>query len=597
MNTGDYAVIIAILIYFMVVLIIGFSYARRANKSSSEYFLGGRKVGPWFTALSAEASDMSGYLLMGLPGLAYFTGAADAGWTCIGLALGTYFNWLLVAKRLRRYSEKANDSITLPGFYSNRFHDTKNVVSTVAAVIILIFFCVYTGSCFVTCGKLFNTLFGMDYTVMMIFGAIIVFLYTMVGGYLSVVATDFVQGCLMFFALAVVVIGSIAMAGGVENTAAFLSDIPGYLSMVQTATPEVNADGVQYMIGGAPIFGIPAEYGLLTIISTLSWGLGYFGMPQVLVRFMGIRNDSEIKTSRRIAIVWVVVSMFCAIMIGIIGRYLFPAQYLTQSGAESIFIFLSQVMLPGFLCGLVVSGILAASMSSASSYLLITGSSVAENIFRGVFKKDATDNQVLIVSRITLACVLLFGIAVAWSEDSIIFNVVSYAWAGLGASFGPLTLFSLYWKRTTKSGAIAGMLTGAVSVIVWHNLIKPLGGVFGIYELLPAFILSCLAILIVSLLSKEPSEAIQYEFDHYMDEELVDRHLDAVLEGGIPLKGVNMPVDTPIRPNEAEAVDEKEPVTFKESVAAGAHGEALTRSAEAEGKKAEETITIEEKPE
>ena len=320
-------------------------------------------------------------------------------------------------------------------------------------------------------------------------------------------------------------------------------------------------------------------------------------MPQVLVRFMGIRNDSEIKTSRRIAIVWVVVSMFCAIMIGIIGRYLFPAQYLTQSGAESIFIFLSQVMLPGFLCGLVVSGILAASMSSASSYLLITGSSVAENIFRGVFKKDATDNQVLIVSRITLACVLLFGIAVAWSEDSIIFNVVSYAWAGLGASFGPLTLFSLYWKRTTKSGAIAGMLTGAVSVIVWHNLIKPLGGVFGIYELLPAFILSCLAILIVSLLSKEPSEAIQYEFDHYMDEELVDRHLDAVLEGGIPLKGVNMPVDTPIHPNEAEAVDEKEPVTFKESVVADAHGETLTRSAEAEGKKVEETITIEEKPE
>lgn len=563
MNTGDYAVIIAILIYFMVVLIIGFSYARRANKSSSEYFLGGRKVGPWFTALSAEASDMSGYLLMGLPGLAYFTGAADAGWTCIGLALGTYFNWLLVAKRLRRYSEKANDSITLPGFYSNRFHDSKNIVSTVAAVIILIFFCVYTGSCFVTCGKLFNTLFGMDYTVMMIFGR-----HHRIplhdGRRLPLGRRDRLRAGLPHVLCPGGRRHRIHHHGqaGIENTAAFLSDIPGYLSMVQTATPEVDADGVQYLLGGAPVFGIPAEYGLLTIISTLSWGLGYFGMPQVLVRFMGIRNDSEIKTSRRIAIVWVVISMFCAIMIGIIGRYLFPAQYLTQSGAESIFIFLSQVMLPGFLCGLVVSGILAASMSSASSYLLITGSSVAENIFRGVFKKNATDNQVLIVSRITLACVLLFGIAVAWSEDSIIFNVVSYAWAGLGASFGPLTLFSLYWKRTTKSGAIAGMLTGAVSVIVWHNLVKPLGGVFGIYELLPAFILSCLAIVIVSLLSKEPSKAIQYEFDHYMDEELVDRHLDAVLEGGIPLKGVNMPVDTPILPKEAEEVDEKEPVVF-----------------------------------
>lgn len=597
MNTGDYAVIIAILVYFMVVLIIGFSYARRANKSSSEYFLGGRKVGPWFTALSAEASDMSGYLLMGLPGLAYFTGAADAGWTVIGLAAGTYLNWLLVAKRLRRYSEKAGDSITLPGFYSNRFHDNKNVISTIAAVIILIFFCVYTGSCFVTCGKLFNTLFGMDYTVMMIFGAIIVFLYTMVGGYLSVVATDFVQGCLMFFALAVVVIGSITMAGGVDNTAAFLSDIPGYLSMVQTAVPEVDAEGIQYAIGGAPIFGIPAEYGLLTIVSTLSWGLGYFGMPQVLVRFMGIRNDSEIATSRRIAIVWVVISMFCAIMIGLIGRYLLPTQFLSQSAAESIFIVLSQVMLPGFLCGLVVSGILAASMSSASSYLLITGSSVAENIFRGVFKKDATDNQVLIVSRITLAAVLLFGIAVAWSEDSVIFTVVSYAWAGLGASFGPLTLFSLYWKRATKSGAIAGMLTGAIAVIVWHNFIKPLGGVFGIYELLPAFILSCLAIVVFSLLSKEPEPAVQYEFDHYMDEELVDRHLDAVLEGGIPLKGVNMPVESPIHPDEAEKVEEKDPITFKEGVVADAHGETLTRSAETKDEKAEETITIEDKPE
>ncbi len=551
MNSGDIAVIIAILIYFMAVLIIGFSYARRSNRSSSDYFLGGRKVGPWFTALSAEASDMSGYLLMGLPGLAYFTGAADVGWTAIGLAIGTYLNWLFVAKRLRRYSEKANDSITLPGFYSNRFHDNKNVIGTIAAIIILVFFCVYTGSCFVTCGKLFHTLFGVDYSLMMVFGAIIVFLYTMVGGYLSVVATDFLQGTLMFFALSIVVIGSITMAGGLENTVQFLSDIPGYLTMTQTAVPAVDAEGVQQVRNGAPVFEIPAEYGILTIISTMSWGLGYFGMPQVLVRFMGIRSDAEIKMSRRIAIVWVVISMFCAVMIGLIGRYLIPAQLLTQSVAENIFIVLSQMMLPSFICGIVVSGILAASMSSASAYLLITGSSVAENIFRGVFKKDATDNQVLIVSRITLACVLLFGIVVAWDENSVIFTVVSYAWAGLGASFGPLTLFSLYWRRTTKSGAIAGMITGAVTVLVWHNLIKPLGGVFGIYELLPAFLLGCLAIVVVSLLSKEPSQEIYDEFDHYMDEERVDRNLDAVIEGGIPLQGVNMPVDTPKQPEGA----------------------------------------------
>ena len=536
LKDGDVFVVLAILVYFIVVLTIGFIYAKRSNSSTSEYFLGGRKVGPWFTALSAEASDMSGYLLMGLPGLAYFCGASDVGWTAIGLAIGTYLNWLLVAKRLRKYSVVAGDSITLPGFYSNRFHDDKNIVATIAAVIILIFFCVYCGSCFVTCGKLFNSLFGWDYSIMMVFGALIVFLYTMVGGYLSVVATDFVQGCLMFVALVVVFVGSITMAGGVDNTVAFLRDIPGYLSMTTMATPLVDANGVQMVEGSQALFDVPAEYGLLTIISTMSWGLGYFGMPQVLVRFMGIRSEEEVKTSRRIAIVWVVISMFTAVMIGMIGRSIMPTALLTQSAAESIFIVLSQTMLPAFMCGLVVSGILAASMSSASSYLLITGSSVAENIFRGVFKKDATDNQVLIVSRITLAAVLLFGIFVAWDENSVIFNVVSYAWAGLGASFGPLTLFALYWRRTTKQGAIAGMVTGAAMVLIWHNLIKPIGGVFGIYELMPAFICSALAIFIVSKLTKEPEQAVLDEFDHYMDEPTEERSLDDVLEGGIPLQ-------------------------------------------------------------
>lgn len=536
MNNGDVLVVIAILIYFIVVLTIGFIYAKRSNSSASEYFLGGRKVGPWFTALSAEASDMSGYLLMGLPGLAYFSGCADVGWTIIGLVIGTYLNWLLVAKRLRRYSVVAGNAITVPGFYSNRFHDAKNTVGTIAAVIILIFFCVYTGSCFVTCGKLFNSLFGWDYSIMMVFGAIIVFLYTMIGGYLSVVATDFVQGCLMFFALAVVVIGSIAMAGGLDNTIAFLSDIPGYLSMTQSAVPTLGADKTQLVQDGMPLFGVPAEYGVLTIVSTMSWGLGYFGMPHVLVRFMGISSEHEVKQSRIIAIVWMVISIFCAMGIGIIGRYLIPTELLTQSAAESIFIVLSRMMLPAFLCGIVVSGILAASMSSASSYLLITGSSVAENIFRSVFKKDATDEQVLIVSRITLAAVLLFGIIVAWDQNSVIFSVVSYAWAGLGASFGPLTLFSLYWRRTTKQGAIAGMLTGAATVLIWHNLIKPLGGVFGIYELLPAFLLGCLAIFVVSKLSPEPSQEIYDDFDHYQSHDMhADRNMEVVLEEGMTL--------------------------------------------------------------
>ncbi|MCR5582864.1 MAG: sodium/proline symporter [Eggerthellaceae bacterium] len=539
MENSDSLVVVAILIYFIAVLTIGFIYAKRSNSSASEYFLGGRKVGPWFTALSAEASDMSGYLLMGLPGLAFFTGAGEAGWTAVGLAIGTYLNWRFVAKRLRRYSVVANDSITLPGFYSNRFHDSKNIVGTIAAVIILLFFCVYTGSCFVTCGKLFHTLFGWDYSVMMVFGALIVFMYTMVGGYLSVVATDFVQGCLMFFALLVVVIGSITMAGGVQATAAFLSDIPGFLSATSVATPLLDDSGAQMAMDGTPLFDDPTPFGVLTIISTLSWGLGYFGMPQVLVRFLGIRSEEEVKQSRIIAVIWVVISMLAAVLIGLIGRKALPMLLggaVTSSSAESIFIMLSQVMLPAFMCGIVVSGILAASMSSASSYLLITGSSVAENIFRGIFKKDATDEQVLIVSRITLTVVLLFGILVAWNEDSVIFTVVSYAWAGLGASFGPLTLFSLYWKRTTKQGAIAGMLTGAATVLIWHNFIKPLGGVFGIYELLPAFLLSCLAIYVVSKLTPAPSPEILADFDRYENHDVSkERNMEVVLEDGMTL--------------------------------------------------------------
>ena len=505
------------LIYFIVVLTIGFLYAKRSNSSTAEYFLGGRGVGPWLTALSAEASDMSGWLLMGLPGVAYFTGASDAMWTAIGLAIGTYLNWKFVAKRLRMYSVVAGDSITLPEFYSKRFHDKKNIVSTVAALIILVFFCVYVGSCFVTCGKLFATLFGLDYATMMVFGAIIVFLYTLVGGYLSVVATDFVQGVLMFFALATVFIGSIAWAGGVDQTVSFLQSIPGYLSGTQIAVPLVDDAGKQLIQNGTPLFGDPAEYGVITIVSTMAWGLGYFGMPQVLVRFMSIRSAEEIKKSRVIAVVWCVVSLACGICIGMVGRSILPVDFATQSAAENIFIVLSQMILPPFMCGVVVSGIFAASMSSSSSYLLIAGSSVAENIFRGVIKKDATDRQVMIVARFTLIAVFLFGIFVAYDENSSIFAVVSYAWAGLGASFGPLTLCSLYWRRTNMQGALAGMLVGTATVLIWHNLIKPLGGIFGIYELLPAFILSLAAIIVVSLATKGPSPEVLEEFDTYQE--------------------------------------------------------------------------------
>ena len=505
------------LIYFVVVVVIGFIYAKRSNSSSEEYFLGGRGLGPWLTALSAEASDMSGWLLMGLPGVAYFTGASDAMWTAIGLAIGTYLNWKFVAKRLRKYSEKANNSITVPDFFSNRFHDNKHILMTIAAIIILLFFSIYTGSCFVTCGKLFATLFGWDYATMMVIGAIIVFLYTFMGGYLSVCTTDLIQGCLMFLALGTVFIGSVTAAGGVENTVAFLQSIPGFLSGVEIATPVLDASGNQVVEDGAPLFGEAGAYGLITIISGLAWGLGYFGVPQVLIRFMSVRHSSEIKKSRIIAMIWLVVSLSSAVCIGLIGRAVIPTEFLTQASAESVFIVLSRMLLPSFFCGLVVSGIFAAAMSSSSSYLLISGSAVATNIFKGLIKRDATDQQVMIVARLTLVAVLLFGIFISMDQNSSIFNIVSYAWAGFGASFGPLMLLSLYWRRTTLQGAVAGMLSGAATVIIWSNFVAPLGGWFGVYELLPGFVVSLLVIIVVSLLTKEPPKEVTDDFDTYME--------------------------------------------------------------------------------
>lgn len=516
MVTGDFWVLFAMLLYFIVVVIIGFIYAKKSNRSTEEYFLGGRSLGPWLTALSAEASDMSGYLLMGLPGLAYFCGANEAVWTAIGLAIGTYLNWKFVAKRLRKYSEVAGNAITIPDFFSNRFHDKKNILMTIAAVIILLFFSIYVGSCFVTCGKLFATLFGLDYATMMVLGALVVFLYTFVGGYLAVSTTDLIQGTIMICALVIVFVGSVAQAGGVENTVAFLNSLPGFLNGTQQAVPIVDTSGNQLIVDGLPAFGEPTEYGIIAIISCLAWGLGYFGMPQVLVRFMSVKNSDEIKKSRVIAVVWVVISLFCAVTIGLIGRAVLPTEFLTNSAAENIFIVLAQMMLPSFMCGLVVSGIFAAAMSSSSSYLLISGSAVAENIFRGLIKKNATDAQVMIVARITLVVILLFGIFIAIDENSIIFQVVSYAWAGFGAAFGPLMLLSLYWKRTNLPGAVAGMLTGAIGVVVWHELIKPLGGIFGVYELLPCFFLSLIVIVIVSKLTAEPSKEITDEFDSYL---------------------------------------------------------------------------------
>lgn len=513
MDNNTIQVLIAMIIYMTSVIVIGLVYAKRANKNSEEYFLGGRSLGPWVTAMSAEASDMSGWLLMGLPGVAYWCGLADAFWTAFGLALGTYINWLVVAKRLRRYSVRANNAITLPEFFSNRFREEKKTIMLIAAVFILIFFTVYAASCFVTCGKLFSTLFDVPYKTMMVLGAIFVLLYTILGGFLAESASDFMQAIVMIVALTVVVVVSTTQVGGFGAVIENANKIPGFLEFFGLATPVLDANGQQVVEAGKPIFGAVADYGFLTVCSMLAWGLGYFGMPQVLLRFMAIRKEEELKQSRRIAIVWVVISLSVAVFIGIVGRQVFPDAHLTKATAENIFITLSTSFLPPILAGFVMAGILAATISSSDSYLLIAASALAKNIYQGICKKDATDKQIMKVSRITLLVLAGIGVVIALDENSIIFQIVSFAWAGFGATFGPLMLFSLFWKRINKPGAIAGMLSGAGMVFFWKLVLSKLGGIFTIYELLPAFIFSSICIVIVSLLTKAPSKEIEEDFE------------------------------------------------------------------------------------
>ena len=513
MATNTIQIFATMIVYMAAVIVIGLVYAKKANKSTENYFLGGRSLGPWVTAMSAEASDMSGWLLMGLPGVAYWCGLADAAWTAIGLAIGTYLNWLIVSKRLRRYSIKVNNSITLPEFFSNRFREDKKVICSLAALFILIFFTVYAASCLVTCGKLFSTLFGAPYVVMMIVGAVFVLAYTILGGFLAESASDFMQGIVMFVALATIVVISVVHAGGFGAIVENAKSIPGFLEFFGIANPVVNDQGVQTVANNMPVFGEALPYGILKVCSMLAWGLGYFGMPQVLLRFMAIRKESELKASRRIAMVWVVISLAVAVFIGIVGRKLFPTEHLTATSAENIFITLSTSFLPPILAGLVMAGILAATISSSDSYLLIAASAFAKNIYQGIVKKDASDKQVMTMSRIALLAIAVIAVFIALDENSVIFKIVSFAWAGFGATFGPLMLFSLFWKRINRAGAIAGMVGGAAMVFIWKLVISTLGGVFAIYELLPAFIFSSICIVVVSLLTAPPSKEIEEDFE------------------------------------------------------------------------------------
>ncbi len=506
-------ILIAMTVYIAAVIGIGLYYAKRANESSGNYLIGGRSLGPWVTAMSAEASDMSGWLLMGLPGVAYRLGLSDAIWTAIGLFVGTYLNWLFVAKRLRTYSHVAGDAITIPDFISNRFKENKKVILTIAAAFVLVFFSAYAASCFIAVGKLFSALFGAEYIYMMLIGAIFVVVYTFIGGFLAESASDFMQGIVMITALMAVLILGIIHAGGIGEVIDNAKSIPGFFDFFGIANPTMVGDVQQLDAAGRPLFGAAGKYGPLVIVSTLSWGLGYFGMPQVLLKFMAIEKPNELKRSRRIATIWCAISLTAAVAIGIIGRVLYPSELLVKSETENIFILLSSNFFLPIIAGFVMAGILAATISSSDSYLLIAASAFSKNIYHGILKKDASDKQVLLMSRITLIVIAIIAVIIALDKNSVIFTVVSFAWAGFGATFGPVMLFSLFWKRVTRSGAVAGMLTGGITVFVWNKLIRPLGGNFDIYELFPAFVLSCIAIVAVSLLTETPSKEIQEEFE------------------------------------------------------------------------------------
>ena len=493
--------VLAFVIYLGFMIMIGVMYAKK-NNSSSDFFLGGRKVGPWMTALSAEASDMSGWLLMGLPGLAYLGGMKEAFWTALGLVIGTYLNWLIVAKPLRKCTIAFGDSITIPEFLTNRFKDKSKVLSTVSVIFIILFFTIYTASGFVACAKLFNSVFGLPYHVGLVLGTIVILLYTVLGGYLAVCATDFIQGTLMFIACIVAAAVMVVVLGGPGEAMA---------SVAAFSERAISGEFGEAMQGK---FLANQNFGIVPIISALAWGLGYFGMPHILVRFMGIRSNKEVALSRRIATVWVVIAFIGTLIVGSLGTVYLP-EILSPSAAETVFSATIQKMFPAFIGGIFLCAILAAAMSTADSQLLVASSAFSQDIFKGLIKKDATTKEVLSISRIAVFIIAAVAFVLSLDENSSIFGLVSYAWAGFGATFGPLVLLALFWKGATAKGAIAGLIGGGVTVVAWHNIPATVAPIFGVYEILPAFIVCLVLAVVVSLLDKNKDPEMIAEFEKF----------------------------------------------------------------------------------
>lgn len=504
MNTTNFLIIAAIVVYLLAMLAVGFLFSKRTS-SSEDFYLGGRKMGPLVTAMSAEASDMSSWLLMGLPGVAYLSGVADAAWTAIGLGVGTWLNWYFVSRRLRRYSQNIG-AITVPDFFSKRYHDKSNTLNALAALVIIIFFIPYTASGFAACGKLFNSLFGVDYTTAMIVAALVIVGYTIMGGFGAVSTTDLIQSIVMTVALISVLTYGISNAGGWDAVVDNARSLPGYLSM--TASHDVTTGG-------------SVSYSALSIASCLAWGFGYFGMPHILLRFMAIEDEKKLVLSRRIATVWVFIAMAVAITIGIVGLGMTKAgslEFLEGSTSETIIVRIAGLIsghgiLTAILAGVILAGILAATMSTADSQMLAAASSVSQNIVQDFLHIKLNEKQSLIVARITIAAIAILGIFLARDPNSSVFGIVSFAWAGFGGAFGAVMLCALFWKRSNKWGALAGMFAGGATVFIWKYLVRPIGGVWNIYELLPAFFVSLLFIIVVSLLTATPDAEQIREFE------------------------------------------------------------------------------------
>ena len=484
--TNDVMVMNAFVLYIGLMMAIGVYYYRR-TKNMSDYFLGNRKLGAWVTSLSAEASDMSGWMLMGVPGFAYLAGL-NAGWIAIGIAIGTWANWYFVAARLRQYTELAGNSLTLPEFLQNRFKDTSNLLRIVPAIFILIFFILYTSSGFVAAGKLFETVFGMPFQYAIFLGAGSVVFYTLIGGFLAVSRTDFIQGVMMFFAILIVPTCAAMSLGGFGDT---ISAISAYKeSMFQ---PLTKPDG--------------SSMGMIELISLLAWGLGYFGQPHIFVRFMAIKSTKDIPQATHIAMTWVILSLAAAVAIGMVGT-VYLTTPLEGTNAETVFLLMTNQLFPPIVAGLLLSAVLAAIMSTASSQLLVAASAFAQDFYKTLIRKDANQTELVWISRASVLIIASIAVYLGFNPDSFILDMVAYAWAGFGAAFGPVVLMSLFWKRTTRAGVIAGIIVGGVTVLVWKQF-----ELFGLYEIVPGFIFALIAIYIVSKCTPEPDRDILETFD------------------------------------------------------------------------------------